>query len=74
MGVHCQKERPINLLRLAVITNGLGDCQDVPRVERSVESGATMTARPEDNPLLWVSEVRLDVIVGSNQLRDIHQD
>jgi len=33
-----------------------------------------MTGRPEDNPLLWVSEVRLDVIVGSNQLRDIHQD
>jgi hypothetical protein len=37
MRVDAQKERSVDLLLLAVETDGLGDGQDVPFIERTIE-------------------------------------
>ena len=51
MSVHPKEERTVNVLQFAVVANRLSDCEDVPLVERAVESRSAMAGRTEDDLL-----------------------
>jgi hypothetical protein len=74
MGVHSEKEWPINILLFAVLANCLRNCQDVPLVEASVESGTPVTRGSKRNALRGHVRVGLHGVVGRDEFRDIHQN
>jgi hypothetical protein len=58
MSVYPKEQRPVNVLEFAVFTNRLSNGQDVPFVERHVESRSSMAGRTEDNPLSGIARIR----------------
>src|ERR1700678_931468 len=74
MSIHSQEKRPINALQLAIIANRLGNCEDVPLIERPVKSRPPMTGGAENNALPRVTQVGPQRVVVRDEFRDVHQD
>ena len=74
MGIDPQEQRPVNVLEFAVIANRLSDGQDVPLVERHVESGSAMAGRTEDNPLSGIARIGPQLVIVCDELRDVNKN
>ena len=74
MSVHSKKERPVNFLHFAVVTDRLRNGEDVPLIERPIEGGSAMTGRAEDNALAWVARIGPQSVVGRDKFRNVHQN
>ena len=74
VSVHPKEDRTVDVLQLTVIANRLSDCEDVPLVKRAVECRSAMAGRSEDDLLPRVARVWAQLVVCSDELRNIHQD
>ena len=73
MGILADEDRPIGLLSLAVLADGLGDRQDMGFGECGVERRATMAAGPEADKLAGAGHVRLAFIILPFKVGDIDE-
>ena len=74
MGIHPKEQWPIDVLEFAKITNRLSDGQDVPLVERHVESRSPMAGCAEDNPLTGIALVGPQLVIRCDELRDVNKN
>src|SRR5579862_2078207 len=74
MRIHPEEQWPVDLLKVAVITNCLSDGQDVPLVECHVHRRSAMTRRTEGNPLSGIAQIRPQLVIGCDQLRDVNKN
>ena len=73
MRVDAEEQRAAYILPLAVITDGLTDCQNMPFVERAFKGGATMSRGAERNPSRRHRKIGYPGVVGSNQSGHVDQ-
>ena len=69
--VHADEERPVDLLRGAVVGHGLGDGQDVPLVKALPGRDAAMPRRAKGDALLSQARVWSAGEVGGDEARDV---
>jgi len=74
VGIDPQEQRPVNVLKFAVITNRLSDGQDMPLVERHVKRGSAMTGRTEDNALPGIARIGPQLVIGCDEFGDVHKN
>src|SRR5262245_17510694 len=66
-------ERPIDALRMSILTNRLRDCEDMRFGKCSLQRRATMPARAEADELVCVGYVRPACVILALHLRDVDQ-
>ena len=73
MGILAEKERPGDTSPGAVLTNCLGDGEDVCFSECALERRSAVTARPEADPLGRIFGIGLPLVVVTLQPRHVDQ-
>jgi len=73
VGVHAQKERPVDALPQAVVTNRLADGEQMLLVEGPLTGNAAVTRGAETDPLPGLSRIGVVGVIGGNQSGDIDQ-
>src|SRR5579863_2916112 len=74
MSIHTEEEGPVNVLQFPVVTNRLSDRQDVPLVECHTCSRSAMARRAKHDTLLRLTRVGTQLVVGGDELWNVHQD
>ena len=73
MRVFAHLQRTVNALLSAVLTNGLGNGQNVRFGERAVQRGTAMTAGAKTDQLGGVPQIRPALVVVAIEPRQIHK-
>src|SRR5450631_4497704 len=73
MGISPQEQGTVVAPRRAVVTDCLGNGQDVCFVEGMSQTAASVSGGPEDNPLVGFEGVRGARVVGSHQMGDVDE-
>ena len=73
MGIHADKQRPIDSLILAVQADRLTDRQNMRLVEAALKRGAPMSRGAEGDLLCDICGVRRFTVIGRDELRHVDQ-
>src|SRR5439155_5344006 len=73
MGVHPDKERPVDALLFAVDADGLRDREDVPFIKGAIERRSAVPGRAEGNALRWNLRVGPFGVIRRYQARHVNK-